>query len=118
MSGGHFPEKLPSASEGLPYTLGDEDSGLPTSVGDMARTASLFDIVNGFFNRCRGDMVRFLAFAARQALEDERCCTHKIIWLSENYRSIDNDPSGLLLVVWTLKREVRASGECLGMYRR
>jgi len=22
------------------------------------------------------------------------------------------------LVVWTLKREVRASGECLGMYRR
>jgi hypothetical protein len=24
----------------------------------------------------------------------------------------------LSLVVWTLKREVRASGECLGMYRR
>jgi hypothetical protein len=28
----------------------------------MARSASLFDIVNGFFNRCRGDMVRFLVF--------------------------------------------------------
>ena len=26
--------------------------------------------------------------------------------------------SGLSLVVWTLKREVRAFGECLGMYRR
>ena len=24
----------------------------------------------------------------------------------------------LLMVVWTLKRELRASGECLGMYRR
>ena len=24
----------------------------------------------------------------------------------------------LSMVVWTLKREVRASGECLGMYRR
>lgn len=42
----------------------------------------------------------------------------KIIWLSEHYRMIGSDLSGLLLVVRTLKREVRASGECLGMYRR
>ncbi|EPR10686.1 hypothetical protein M527_05540 [Sphingobium indicum IP26] len=36
---------------------GDEDSGLPALAGDMARSACFFDIVNGFFNRCRGDMV-------------------------------------------------------------
>ena len=28
------------------------------------------------------------------------------------------DRSALSLVVWTLKREVRAFGECLGIYRR
>ncbi|AYO76741.1 hypothetical protein EBF16_11390 [Sphingobium yanoikuyae] len=39
-----------------------KSSGLPDTSGDMARSASLFDIVNGFFNRCRGDMVRFLVF--------------------------------------------------------
>lgn len=39
-----------------------KSSGLPAKAGDMARSASLFDIVNGFFNRCRGDMVRFLVF--------------------------------------------------------
>jgi hypothetical protein len=41
-----------------------------------------------------------------------------IIWLSVNYRIAVAIFSGLSLVVWTLKREVRASGECLGMYRR
>ena len=29
-----------------------------------------------------------------------------------------SDRSALSLVVWTLKREVRAFGECLGIYRR
>jgi len=33
-----------------------KSSGLPDTSGDMARVACLFDIVNGFFNRCRGDM--------------------------------------------------------------
>jgi hypothetical protein len=53
---------LERQSSDLPHTLVDEDSGLPAKAGDMARSASLFDIVNGFFNRCRGDMVRFLVF--------------------------------------------------------
>ena len=35
---------------------GMKSSGLPDLSGDMARNACLFDIVNGFFNRCRGDM--------------------------------------------------------------
>ena len=37
-------------------TSRDEDNGLPALAGDMERVAFLFDIVNGFFNRCRGDM--------------------------------------------------------------
>ena len=45
-------------------------NGLPAKAGDMERIALLFDIVNGFFNRCRGDMVRFLAVAARRARKD------------------------------------------------
>ena len=38
-----------------------------------------------------------------------------------NHHTVRTDFSAspvLSLVVWTLKREVRASGECLGMYRR
>ncbi len=42
-----------------------KSSGLPALAGDMARGACFFDIVNGFFNRCRGDMVRFLCVSAR-----------------------------------------------------
>lgn len=33
-----------------------KSSGLPDTSGDMAHVVRLFDIVNGFFNRCRGDM--------------------------------------------------------------
>ncbi len=32
-------------------------NGLPDTSGDMAHIVRLFDIVNGFFNRCRGDVV-------------------------------------------------------------
>ena len=39
----------------------------------------LFDIVNGFFNRCRGDMVRFLRSSDQEA---EQRRTQMIIWLS------------------------------------
>ena len=63
----------------------------------------------------------FLALAARQVSggsDDDR--TQEDYLAEFNNRAIDSDPdpSGLSLVVWTLKREVRASGECLGMYRR
>ena len=55
MSGGHFPAKFPSASEGCAaYFPEMKSSGLPAKAGDMARDVCLFDIVNGFFNRCRG----------------------------------------------------------------
>ena len=37
--------------------------------------------------------------------------------VSNDIQALDHLPV-LSLVVWTLKREVRASGECLGMYRR
>ncbi|CAN0047528.1 unnamed protein product [Phaeothamnion confervicola] len=48
-----------------------KSSGLPDTSGDMARPASLFDIVNGFFNRCRGDMgLVFRRF--RKEMADDR----------------------------------------------
>src|SRR3546814_19063936 len=47
---------IPISSTKVQMISGDEDSGLPALAGDMARSACFFDIVNGFFNRCRGDM--------------------------------------------------------------
>ena len=86
---------------------------------------TLFDIVNGFFNRCRGDValifVRWLQGWRREI--DKALYTND--YLAEfNNHTVSNDIQALdhlpvlSLVVWTLKREVRASGESLGMYRR
>jgi hypothetical protein len=36
----------------------------------MARSAGLFDIVNGFFNRCRGDMGLIFMRFRKEATED------------------------------------------------
>ena len=63
-----------------------------------------------------------------------RCCNlaeiivrtymlHQLIELRLCLRSVDarkqhRHYAGLLLMVWILKREVRAFGGCLGMYRR
>ena len=84
----------------------------------MRRVASLFDIVNGFFNRCRGDMDRF----PRSSDQGGGSVLYTNDYLAElNHHTVRTDFSAspvLSLVVWTLKREVRASGECLGMYRR
>jgi hypothetical protein len=49
------------------------------------------------------------------------CVTYRLIWLRLSsctvFRMIRHY-AGLTLMVWVLKREVRASGGCLGMYRR
>src|SRR3546814_11890420 len=49
---------IPISSTKVQMISGDEDSGLPALAGDMARSECFFDIVNGFFNRCRGDLDR------------------------------------------------------------
>ena len=57
----------------------------------------------------------------KEASRIDRVDHNKIIWLSEYHHIVRTDAAlyaVLSLVVWTLKREVRASGECLGMYRR
>ena len=103
-------------------TLVDEDSGLPAKAGDMARSAGLFDIVNGFFNRCRGDMglVFWCLPQGEQRKVDQMLYTQDYLAEFNNHTDTANGKCYpvLSLVVWTLKREVRASGECLGMYRR
>jgi len=113
---------LERQSSDLPHTLVDEDSGLPAKAGDMARSASLFDIVNGFFNRCRGDMglVFWCLPQGRQRKVDQMLYTQDYLAEFNNHTDTANGKCYpvLSLVVWTLKREVRASGECLGMYRR
>ena len=75
--------------------------------------------MNGFFNRCRGDMVRFFTDLR---ISGKRAMLYTNDYLAElnhhtEYADAVLSPV-LSLVVWTLKREVRASGECLGMYRR
>ena len=78
-----------------------------------AGSARFFDIVNGFFNRCRD--VNGLVFS--QGNED----THVANNLAEIIRPrlLQRSPyARLTLMVWILKREVRAFGGCLGMYRR
>ncbi len=49
------------------------------------------------------------------------CVTYRLIWLrlsSCTVVEMIRHYAGLTLMVWVLKREVRASGGCLGMYRR
>lgn len=51
-------------------------NGLPAKAGDMERMALLFDIVNGFFNRCRGDMV-FGSARSLDRMETEAMIVHE-----------------------------------------
>ena len=86
-------------------------SGLRTGYAGFAR---FFDIVNGFFNRCRGasylpDVGRYIDALHTDVYLAEIYCPHLL------QRSLY---AGLSLMVWILKREVRAFGGCLGMYRR
>ena len=83
--------------------------------GDLA---AVFDIVNGFLNRCRGGIVASITIDAM--VSSQRSTIKLIIWLryilhTYHKRSLY---AGLSLMVWILKREVRAFGGCLGMYRR
>ena len=78
-----------------------------------AGSARFFDIVNGFFNRCRDAN----GFVFSQGNEDTRVANN----LAEIIRPhlLQRSPyARLTLMVWILKREVRAFGGCLGMYRR
>ncbi len=78
--------------------------------------------MNGFFNR-RGDTLLVLIAGGRLGAEEPECrrVTTDVVNLAEiivlrleRCRLY----AGLLLMVWVLKREVRAFGGCLGMYRR
>jgi hypothetical protein len=69
-------------------------------------------------------------YGAGSSSDDLAKYRHLNIWLRFNIRInsravqrvvflvMQLESPALSLVVWTLKREVRASGECLGMYRR
>ena len=80
---------------------------------NFAGFARIFDIVNGFLI----DAVAHGFFGLRTGIV---CGTQMIIWLrlSSAPRSGGKRYAGLSLMVWILKREVRAFGGCLGMYRR
>src|SRR5690606_836894 len=73
----------------------------------------VFDIVNGFISmpRCIGAVAR-----------SDRCIAtlSNVIWLRllRPHLLQRRLYAGLSLMVWILKREVRAFGGCLGMYRR
>jgi hypothetical protein len=74
----------------------------------------------GFSNRCRGGVgFGSDAGADRQSQTKAEIIIHTEIPSFAALPSFGQvtDPA-LLLVVWTLKREVRATGGCLGMYRR
>ena len=80
---------------------------------DIEGIALFFDIVNGF-------LIDAVAHGFSGLRTGIVCGTQMIIWLR-----LSSAPSiqrrlyaGLSLMVWILKREVRAFGGCLGMYRR
>ena len=75
--------------------------------------ACIFDIVNGF-------LIDAVAHGFSGLRTGIVCGTQMIIWLrlSSAPRSGGKRYAGLSLMVWILKREVRAFGGCLGMYRR
>ena len=86
----------------------------------MADLPPFFDIVNGFFNRCRGDMARSIFGSAGNVITINQIDYLAEIILSATAGAVPwplGHPA-LSLVVWTLKCEVRAFGGCLGMYRR
>ena len=83
--------------------------------------AAVFDIVNGFLNRCRGGVVskRGLSGQRQRSAPSQ---INQIDYLAEiippRHRKANKRYAGLSLMVWILKREVRAFGGCLGMHRR
>ena len=88
-----------------------------------------FDIVNGFLIDAVAHRVWFCgreftglgAYAALTIVEFGECQIWQMLHLAEINRPHlvqRNLYAGLLLMVWILKREVRAFGGCLGMYRR
>ena len=97
-------------------------AGFKRSFGSVHRH---FDIVNGFFNRCRAGSVDEKQAGNCLLIIDQINASN--IWLRKKtiiriIATLNAIPtagiSGLSLVVWTLKCEVRAFGECLGMQRR
>ena len=87
----------------------------PASAG-QADLPPNFDIVNGFLNRCRGGIV--VMVTTMRWYHHKSIKIDYLAEISSAPRSGDNRYAGLSLMVWILKREVRAFGGCLGMYRR
>ena len=94
-------------------------SGSASVATGSAGSARLLDIVNGFLNRCRGawhSILRSNPSGRSDATQDiVKCNLAEIIVPPVNNAGFY---AGLSLMVWILKREVRAFGGCLGMYRR
>ena len=111
------------------YSRDEDSSSVPKQFGARyAGFARFFDIVNGFFNRCRGAWIQSLGIGYVRHLQ-------MYIWLRLSsalmlqvssmewvgcrlMQAVSDLFPGLSLMVWILKREVRAFGGCLGMYRR
>ncbi len=74
----------------------------------------VFDIVNGFFERCRGNGIGDHSFNTSR--EQGRCAWKQK--KSFDSRNASMTHTVLSLVVRVFKREVRAFGGCLGMHRR
>jgi hypothetical protein len=97
--------------------LQDETKADPASAG-QATSVAVFDIVNGFLNRCRGGIVVPITIGMAMSSQNK---INQVDYLAEiipphlSQRSLY---ARLSLMVWILKREVRAFGGCLGMYRR
>jgi hypothetical protein len=79
--------------------------------------AQHFDIVNGFFNRCRDGAI-LVGFGQQRSGHRINKAEKEIIRIIAIQSDGSSEPSGWSLVVRTLKREVRAFGGCLGMQRR
>jgi hypothetical protein len=73
--------------------------------------------VNGFFNRCRDGAI-LVGFGQQRSGRRINKAEKEIIRIIATQSDGSSELSGWSLVVWTLKREVRAFGECLGMQRR
>lgn len=106
----------------------DEDtrSAARAAVARSRVAVSVFDIVNGFFksmpwrHAVRRESSGFRRDACRSQTRlrfssTPRYCATLLI---AEFRVGRKAGPGLSLVVWTLKREVRAIRGCLGMYRR
>ena len=91
----------------------DEEKSYPAYAGRWRSALPIFDIVNGF-------LIDAVAHCIDRKVGMYAALTDENIWLRLSSAPIGCDRvyASLSLMVWILKREVRAFGGCLGMYRR